>query len=92
MAALDYFRQYASEFDNLPDDRVNSEITGAALFIDVSALDAEKQMLATALFAAHLCWLDKYQGNGGGARGVVISERDGDLSRRYGAIKTHKPF
>lgn len=83
MNALEYFRENASEFDNMPDSRVTSKMLSAVQFIDVSALDVEKQELAKALFTAHLFWLEKYQGNGGGARGAIMSERDGELSKRY---------
>jgi hypothetical protein len=87
MTALEYFRENASEFDNIPDSQIESKILSAVHFIDVSSLDDEKKALATALFTAHLFWLEKYQGNGGGARGVILNERDGEVSKRYGAIK-----
>lgn len=92
MPALDYFRENASEFDNIPDSRIESKMLSAAQFIDVSNLDSEKQDLALALYTAHLFWLEKYQGNGGGARGVILSERDGNLSKRYGTIKNSNTF
>lgn len=92
MNALQYFRENASEFDDMPDSRIESKMLSAVQFIDVSALDAEKQELAKALFTAHLFWLEKYQGNGGGSRGVVLNERDGETSRRYGAIKHSQTF
>lgn len=92
MDALGYFRENASEFDNMPDERVQAKMLSAIQFIDVSSLDEEKQALATALYTAHLFWLEKYQGNGGGSRGVVLQERDGDISKSYGAIKNSQTF
>lgn len=81
MTALQYFRQFAPEFNNLADEAVTAWLTSATIFVPPTVPETEKSKLATALYAAHLCWLNKYQR--GGVRGNVISERKGDDSRRY---------
>lgn len=80
-----YFRQFASQFNNLDDDTVNGWLNTALVFIDPSMLpeNSEKKNLAIALFAAHLAWINKYQGQGGGHRGVIKGEKDDKLSREY---------
>lgn len=81
MNALQYFRQFAPEFNNLNDDAANGWITSAAVFVPAPNPVTEKSKLGQALYAAHLCWMQKYQK--GGHRGSVISEKDGDLQRNY---------
>lgn len=90
MEALEYFRMFAKEFSNLPDEKVNGWITSASLFVNVSTLETEKQNLATALYAAHLCWVDKYKK--GGERGTISKEKDGDLERQYNSIENANTF
>ena len=81
MNALQYFRQFAPEFNNLNDEAVNGWLTSAAVFVPPPTPVTEKSTLAKALYAAHLCWIAKYQK--GGSRGIVKMEKDGDLQREY---------
>ncbi len=82
MTALEYFRLLAPEFASVPDAAVNSWLTMAGNLIEVGCLDAERAAMAQALYAAHLLALSE-----GGAGGVIVSEREGDLSRTYATIK-----
>ncbi len=86
-SSLEYVRQLASEFDNVIDDDVSAMITTATLFANVSALDVETTACALALYAAHLLWLKRNQGSGGGARGVILSEKDDKVERKYSIVQ-----
>lgn len=89
MASIDFFRLHAKEFANLSDVEVQAQLTSAALFTentqyDLSKLKSDaKRELATALYAAHLCWLNKYPGQGGAHRGVLLSEKNTNQERTY---------
>ena len=83
MTELEYFRLLAPEFASVADATVNSWLTMAGNLIEVGCLDAERASMAQALYAAHLLTLS----TAGGAVGAVVSEREGDLSRTYAAIK-----
>jgi hypothetical protein len=88
--ALEYFRRFAKEFDGITDDDANAWIDSVPLFVDVSTLSTtERQNAATGLYAAHLAWIEKNQGNGGGVRGGVVNEQDSvsKLSRSYQILK-----
>lgn len=89
---LEYFRIFAREFDDVIDDDVLALIAAAELFVVVDSLDAARADAARALYAAHTAWLGRYAGNGGGNRGVVLSEKDGEQERRYGAIDGSQTF
>jgi len=86
MTALEYFRLNASEFNNVIDSDVLKWIDQAGLFVNTDGKTPAKAALALALMGAHLCWLNKYPGNGGGSRGNVIEEKKGDDSRKYRPI------
>lgn len=90
--ALEYVRIHATEFDDLSDAWIDKYISSAAVFIDVSDLDTEQAALATGLYAAHLLWLARYQGSGGGLRGSIQNEKDKDLSRSYNKIENSDKF
>ena len=82
---LEFFRQQAPEFNNLDDATVEAWFNSALVFIgtDYDSIATEKQDLAVALFAAHLCWLQKYPGQGGASRGPVLEEKDNKLTRKH---------
>lgn len=84
MTELDYFRLLAPEFAGVADATVNSWLTMAGNLIEVGCLDAERAEMAQALYAAHLLALSEGGASSGGA---IVSEREGDLSRTYAAIK-----
>ncbi|MCW2763983.1 MAG: hypothetical protein JWR85_4184 [Marmoricola sp.] len=90
MTALQYFRQFAAEFNNLADEVVTQWLSSAAIFVPAPDPVTEKSKLAQALYAAHLCWINKFQK--GGHRGVVTAEKDGDLSRNYKPIEGADTF
>lgn len=81
MTALQYFRQFAAEFNDLADVAVTAWLTSAAVFVPAPNPVTEKGQLAQALYAAHLCWLNKYAKCG--HRGAITSEKDGELDRKY---------
>lgn len=90
MARLEFFRQQAPEFNNLVDDTVNGWFETALVYLgsDAARIPADKMELAIALYAAHLCWLRKYPGQGGASRGPILKEKD-DLmgaSKEYGML------
>lgn len=89
MSVLSNFRLIAPEFSTMLDADVNEwiDLIVNAQLIDVSCLSpAAKQDLATALYTAHLIWLSTYKQSGSGVTGNIRSEREGDLSRSYGAL------
>ena len=90
MNALQYFRQFAPEFNNLNDDAVNGWLTSASIFIPAVATVTEKTKLSQALYGAHLCWLNKYAK--GGHRGAITSEQDGELKRAYRPVEGSDSF
>jgi hypothetical protein len=82
---LQQFRQFGKEFNVLSDDAANTKIEAAQLFVSVPDT-SDKSNTLIALFALHLCWMDKFQ-TGGGHRGTVASEQEGDSKRTYNAAK-----
>lgn len=88
MTPLEYFRLLASEFAATDDATVNQWLTVAALFVSAACLDAERQNMALALYAAHLLSTSQKTAAGGGSiQGPLLSEKEGDLQRTYGQIK-----
>lgn len=87
MTALEYFRLLVPEFAGVSDGTVNSWLAMAGNLIDVSCLDTERAAMATALYAAHMLALS--QRGGAFTSGSVTSEKEGDLSRSYGAVAGH---
>lgn len=87
MARLEFFRQQAPEFANLADETVNAWFATALVYLDsdLGKIPAAKLELAIALYAAHLCWLNKYPGQGGASRGPIMKEKDD----RMGASKDY---
>lgn len=85
---LAFFRQQAPEFNNLPDAVVTGWFNTAQVYLaaDLPAISASKLDLGIALYAAHLCWLTKYPGQGGASRGPITEEKDGDRSKKYELI------
>jgi hypothetical protein len=88
MTQLELFRQFCKEFGNLPDATVEAWFSTALIFLDdkFATIPPAKQDLAVVLYAAHLCWLDKYPGQGGASRGPILSESD----ERIGAKKQYQ--
>lgn len=89
MARLEFFRQQAPEFNNLPDTVVEAWFASALIFLDTlyDTIPTAKQELAVALYAAHLCWLQKYPGQGGASRGPIIDEKDDKRQKKYQLIQ-----
>ena len=87
MVRLEFFRQQASEFNNLPDDVVNAWFATALVFLDGITISAAKLELAIALYAAHLCWLQKYPGQGGASRGPILNEKFDKQQKEFALIQ-----
>lgn len=87
MTALQWFRFFATEFSALSDADVTVLLTAAGLFVKVDGLDTDRANAANALYAAHLQWVKTYRQGVDGIHGAVASEREGDLSRSYNAIR-----
>lgn len=88
MTALQYFRLLAPEFASLSDEVVSTWLTMSANVINASCLDAERQAMAQALYAAH--WYavtPRTSTSGGAALGAITSEREGDLQRTYSGLQ-----
>jgi hypothetical protein len=87
MTRLELFRQYAPEFNNLGDDTVSAWFDTASIFLEdtIPTLPTTKVDLSIVLYAAHLCWLNKYPGQGGASRGPILNESDD----RMGAKKQY---
>lgn len=85
---LEQFRQFAREFNNLSDDIVSAWFETALIFLDedYDNIPTVKQDFAVVLYAAHLCWIDKYPGQGGASRGPILNESDD----RIGAKKQYQ--
>jgi hypothetical protein len=84
MTALQYFRLFAPAFASVDDVTVGQWLTVAESMVNVGCLDTERQNMAIAYYAAHL--LSVTESASSGAAGPVKSEREGDLSRSFGAI------
>ena len=87
MARLEFFRQQAPEFNNLNDTAVNAWFSTALIFLDGITIPAAKLELAVALYAAHLCWLQKYPGQGGASRGPILNEKNAKQEKQYQLIQ-----
>lgn len=89
MARLELFRQQAPEFSNLSDAAVEAWFSSALIFLDsqYDKIPTVKQDLAIALYAAHLCWLQKYPGQGGASRGPIVNEKDDKRQKQYQLIQ-----
>lgn len=88
MTPLQYFRLLAAEFAAVDDTTVGTWLTVAGNIINVAYLDAERANMATALYAAHMLAMSNMTATGGAfASGNVTSEKEGDLSRSYGAMQ-----
>lgn len=84
MTPLQYFRLFAPRFSTVSDAVVNEWLTIAGSVANTSCLGAERAAMAQAYYAAHLLAITEDTANG--ITGPVKSEREGDLSRSYGAI------
>ena len=82
MTTLEYFRLLAPEFASVADATVNKWLAMADLQAAETCFTDERAAMAQALYAAHLLTLST-----AGARGAIVSEREGDLSRTYATIK-----
>lgn len=87
MARLEFFRQQATEFNNLNDAAVNAWFETALIFLNGINIPAAKLELAIALYAAHLCWLQKYPGQGGASRGPILNEKNAKQEKQYQLIQ-----
>lgn len=88
MQRLEFFRQQAPEFGNLTDTAVTAWFSSALAFFDFSKTpEGDKKELGIALYAAHLCWLQKYPGQGGAHRGPLTMEKDDKLQRNYQPVQ-----
>jgi hypothetical protein len=83
--SLEYFRIIAKQFSSVSDAEVNVWLDIAGLNANTACLMGDRANLALALYAAHLLSLDAANQIGEGGRGDILSEREGDLSRTYGA-------
>lgn len=86
---LEFFRQQAPEFNNLTDLVVESWFSSALVFLtdNLSRIKPEALDLAVALYAAHLCWLNKYPGQGGASRGPILNEKSDKLQKQFSLIQ-----
>lgn len=88
MTQLQYFRLLAPEFSSIIDATVEQWLSMAGTRINVAGLDTERAAQAAALYAAHSLRLTQTQASDGNAAlGAVVSEKEGDLQRTYGALK-----
>ena len=84
MTALEYFRLLAPEYAATFDATVNQWLAMADLQAAETCFTDDRAAMAQALYAAHLLALSEGGASSGGA---IVSEREGDLSRTYAAIK-----
>jgi hypothetical protein len=97
---LDYFRQFAPEFNTLSDPAVQTWIDIATDLVARMFFDPdERQKMCDALYAAHLIklqeiYVEEGPGSGGSSSGGsgsiqpggdLIREKEGDLERQYAA-------
>ena len=84
MTTLQYFRIIAPAFSASTDETVTVWIGIAETMADVDCLgDEDKAAQALAAYTAHLMQVTQDAGQNTGS---VTSEREGDLSRSYGAM------
>lgn len=84
MSPLQYFRLFAPAFASIDDATVSQWLTVAESMVNVGCLDTERQNMAIAYYAAHLMSITESASSG--ASGPIKSEKEGDLSRSYGAV------
>lgn len=90
MTQLEYFRLFAPEFSGVNDIEVQKWLTVASAIVDVSCLSPEQQNVAIALYAAHSLKLSQASlSTGGAVVGSLLSEKEGDLERRYSNVTTN---
>lgn len=85
MSALTKFRLLAPEFAAELDATVNEFLALAPSFVNLSLYTGEAADIATALKAASLMLARKNSATGNSSGGEVTMEKEGDLSRSYGA-------
>lgn len=83
--SLETFRLIAPEFAGESDATVNSMLTMAALYVNLDLYPVASQDLAQSLKAASLMLSRKNSANGQSSGGELLSEKEGDLQRSYGA-------
>ena len=85
MSALTKFRLLAPEFSGELDATVNEFLAIAPNFVNLALYTGEAVDIATALKAASLMLARKNSATGQSSGGEVSMEKEGDLSRSYGA-------
>ena len=85
MSALPKFRLLAPEFSGELDATVNEFLAIAPNFVNLALYTGEAVDIATALKAASLMLARKNSATGQSSGGEVSMEKEGDLSRSYGA-------
>lgn len=85
MSALTKFRLLAPEFSGELDATVNQFLALAPSFVNLALYTGEAVDIATALKAASLMLAQKNSATGQSSGGELTMEREGDLSRSYGA-------
>ncbi len=88
MTQLDYFRLLAPAYEDMLDADVTNWLLIADGMVFADCLDDDKKAMAVALYAAHLI----YTTSSDGASGPVTAEKEGDLSRSYGATVNDKKW
>lgn len=90
MTPLEYFRAIAAEYAEKADSEVLRWLDIAQSMYSAGLLAAERKALADAYLAAHLIKMGEISGSsfsGGGSgtvpMGALISEKEGELERRY---------
>ena len=83
--SLETFRLIAPEFASESDVTVNAMLTMASLYINLAIYPSESQDLVKSLKAASLMLARKNSGSGQSSGGELLSEKEGDLQRSYGA-------
>lgn len=85
MTALDYFRMFAPAFGSTPDVTVAEWIDLATGLITEDCASEQ----AVAAYAAHLM---QVTASAGASVGAVTAEKEGDLSRSYGALRNSEDW
>ena len=81
--AFEAFHIIAPEFADEADDVVDAMLALAPLHINVGAYPTDSQPFIQALQAASLLTQHRKSESGNSSGGVVLSEKEGDLSRSY---------
>jgi hypothetical protein len=85
MTTIEFFRIVAPEFSGESDATVNQFIALAPSFINVNLYADDSLNLALALKTASLMLARKNSASGQSSGGELLSEKEGDLQRSYGA-------